>query len=219
MAVVVLLTALFGSSGALTWSTKLREKAPAVTVQRPASSRQLNAQLEKDMAELLETWSPRHIESPSLEALRGELGLAHVRILVLASSPFGRATSLPGLIVLDESLLSAPRAALAFVLAHEYGHLQARHWQQLTERAGHLASATGSEDLTLMLRLANRARPLEAVHAEELEADRLARELLERRGLWSGAEVRRFFEEVLWSDGSESHPATVVRLRALGLEH
>ncbi len=215
LAFVVLAALVLDVSKYASWLTPPGKLRPAERTLE--TSARLQVQLEEDVARLVESWSSRRVESPELRALVTQLGIADVQVVVLRDSPFGRGTSLPGLIVLDATLLEAPRAALAFVLAHEHGHLAARHWKRVADRAAHLAQAAGLDDATPMLRVVNRATPTETVHAEELEADRLARELLERRGLWSASEVRRFFEEALWSDGSATHPATVIRLQALGI--
>ncbi len=113
-------------------------------------------------------------------------------------------------------------AQLASVMAHEIGHIAARHAIQQMRQAAiqqGIASAAGLDRNTLVNLGVQVALQLPNSRKDELQADQLGLQTLEKAGYAPSAMVA-FMEKLLKAGGSvptflSSHPATEDRIKAL----
>lgn len=129
-----------------------------------------------------------------------------------------------GFVYVNAGLLAAAdnEAQLASVMAHEIGHIAARHAiQQMRQAAVQqgIASAAGLDRNTLVNIGVKMALQLPNSRKDELQADQLGLQTLEKTGYAPSAMVA-FMEKLLKAGGSvptflSSHPATQDRIKAL----
>ncbi|MCP2732157.1 M48 family metallopeptidase [Limnofasciculus baicalensis] len=143
---------------------------------------------------------------------------------VVDDQAINAAATMGGFIYVNRGLIAAAdnEAQLASVIAHEIGHIAARHAiQQMrqTAIARGLAVAAGVDRNTLVNIGVELAFKLPNSRKDELEADKLGLETLQKSGYAQSAMVE-FMKKLLNSGGSSptilsSHPATSDRITAL----
>lgn len=143
---------------------------------------------------------------------------------VVDDQSINAAATMGGFIYVNRGLIAAAdnEAQLASVIAHEIGHIAARHSiQQMrqTAIARGLAVAAGVDRNTLVNIGVELAFKLPNSRKDELEADKLGLETLDKSGYAQSAMVE-FMKKLLNSGGStprilNSHPATSDRITAL----
>ena len=134
------------------------------------------------------------------------------------------AATMGGFVYVNSGLIAAAdnEAQLASVMAHEIGHIAARHalkQMRQTAIARGLAVAAGVDRNTLVNLGVELAFNLPNSRKDELEADKLGLETLQKSGYAQSAMVE-FMKKLLNSGGAtpsflSSHPATSDRITAL----
>ena len=129
-----------------------------------------------------------------------------------------------GFVYVNAGLIAAAdnEAQLASVMAHEIGHIAARHAIQQMRQAAiqqGIASAAGLDRNTIINLGVKVALQLPNSRKDELQADQLGLQTLEKAGYAPSAMVA-FMEKLLKAGGSvptflSSHPATQDRIKAL----
>lgn len=144
---------------------------------------------------------------------------------VIDKDDINAAATMGGFVYINTGLIKAAEneAELASVMAHEIGHIAARHAvEQLRQRAlaGGVLSVAGLDQSTAVRIGVDLALNLPHSRDAEREADRLGLENLQRAGYASSAMVT-FMEKLLQQGGRtpppflSSHPATSERIRTL----
>jgi Zn-dependent protease with chaperone function len=154
----------------------------------------------------------------AVQALAQRLGIAPEVEIYVAREPFEEnAFTCGGRILLSPTLLQAPQARLAFVLAHEYAHLVLEHGYELAS----LALAQARQEQTpvyhieqlgpLLLRASETVVPVR--HRQELQADAFAVRMMRRAGFTDFDDVLELFAQPV--QASAQHPAYATRRQAL----
>ncbi len=179
------------------------------------------SQLEQDFvqarAAFVEVYKDDTIDAPRIQAVSRQLKMRGVQVLVLKGSPFGLGAYVAGLVILDASMESETNEAIGFVLAHEYSHHTAKHWRTLVPHAAALARKHADLEPLALMKMALGTRPSSESHQHEFEADDLAKKRMQAAGLWSDEGVGEFIVRRVWKSESDTHPASLARLQALGI--
>lgn len=175
----------------------------------------LNAKVASLRVELLNEAGP-YQRVAVVEELVQAMSMHDVDVRVSQKPIPGGAIYYPGVILIGADLADLPRAQMAFILAHEYGHHVRRHWKATLSRGVGLALAAGvtvkaAEDLDPFV---DAAVTPETKHRDEYEADASAVVLLKHAKLYDVAAIEKLMQRI-GADESVTHPSGADRVKAM----
>lgn len=144
------------------------------------------------------------------------LGIHDVEVLVSKQAVPGTALYYPGVIIVGAELLNQPRAAMAMVLAHEYGHHVHAHWRQSLALGMAYAEKQGraKPDVMELAGFVMQAQSKAYNHRIEYEADAFAVQALKSSRLLDRDAVVALLNKI-GKDECESHPSAADRIQAM----
>lgn len=157
------------------------------------------------------------VEAPRVLSLARELGIpADVEVVVIKENPLGIGFYYPGIIVLDEFFVkSNADDVVLFVLAHEYGHHIARHWESSLDAYISMVGDTREKSALEIIEHGRDAVPAAHHHAHEFEADSLAVSLLSKKGHEIIKPAQRVLMLLTSPEESKTHPSGAERLKRM----
>ena len=151
-------------------------------------------------------------------ALQKQLGLEELVVVVRKHSAAGAGATVENVLILDSRMLSQSPTVIAFILAHEYAHWNARHLHARLEEVVRIATEEGDDPVEAIEELGLSLLDESFLHAQEFEADLFAKFLLTIHGLWDEREVRKFLVNWVNDDATHSHPSLDDRLAAMQMK-
>lgn len=197
------------------WAVMLCLSLSAGAADRSQLDRMLDDQVGSIRAGLLRDAGP-YLRSTAVDEIVEAMSLADVDVLV-SSRPFpGGALYFPNMIILGANMLELPRAELAFVIAHEYGHHVHQHWKSTLTRGVVLALAAGVTPRSVdeLVPYVEAGVTSDVRYRDEYEADAVAARLLSAAGLFNAQAIERLLLRI-GASPAPSHPAGADRYAKL----
>jgi len=177
-------------------------------------------QINQVRAALLESAKP-FTRSLLIDELVEKMEMHDVDVIVTTKSVPGGAMYFPGIILVGVDVIGLPRAQLAYVLAHEYGHHTRMHWTSTLSRGAGLAYAAGKEWSTFeeISKFTDQAMTPEFCRSNELDADRAAVLLLKSFGQYDQKAVASLLSKIAEPSDTDTHPSASTRIAAMAAIH